>query len=247
MKRRKLVDSVVIIAGFVFAYYGRRYLAPHIPLEFTSVWIKMLYLYLWWLIPPVLVTGFLYGFRNLFRELGLARGLVPGLIFALLSVSPMLISSALAGTIDPDLPFASLMQSTVFAGLLEEFLFRGFLFGLLFRKAGWGFFPAALLGAVIFGFGHLYQGNSLAQSAGIFLLTGMGAVWFAWLYIEWEENLWVPVCLHILMNLSWTLFSMSDNALGGWFPNVFRGITIALTILITIIYCKKRGLRVFPR
>jgi len=47
-----------------------------------------------------------------------------------------------------------------------------------------------------------------------------------------------------MMNLSWVLFDVSSNALGGIYTNLFRAITIALTIIITIRYHKKRGLKI---
>lgn len=89
--------------------------------------------------------------------------------------------------------------------------------------------------------GHLYQGVSFGQTTGVFIVSAMGAVWFAWLYVE-LDNLWIPIFLHVFMNLSWTLFDVSDNALGGIYVNIFRAITIALTILITIRFHKKGGL-----
>ncbi len=141
----------------------------------------------------------------------------------------MFISSAIAGSIPADLSALRLVQDTLLAGFMEELLFRGFLFGLLFRFCGWGFIPASMAGAVVFGLGHLYQGSSIPEVAGVYLVTAMGAVWFAWLYIEWNNNLWLPVFLQILMNFSWTLFDMSSNAIGDVFPNLFRMITIALT------------------
>ncbi|MEX1191034.1 MAG: CPBP family intramembrane glutamic endopeptidase [Brumimicrobium sp.] len=138
----------------------------------------------------------------------------------------------------------NLADKTFFAGFMEEFLFRGFLFGLLFRKLCRGFIPATLIGAVIFGFAHIYQGSSLLESTGIFLVTSIGAVWFAWLYIEWNNSLWVPIFLHILMNLSWALFDVSENAMGGLYVNIFRVITIALTVIITIRYNWVKGFSV---
>ncbi len=47
-----------------------------------------------------------------------------------------------------------------------------------------------------------------------------------------------------IMNLSWILFKVSENALGGFYTNSFRIITIALSIIITIYYHKKRGLKI---
>ena len=114
------------------------------------------------------------------------------------------------------------------------------MFGILFRKVGWGFIPASIFGAVIFGLGHLYQGSTPAETLGIFFVTSMGALWFAWLFIEWNENLWIPIFLHILMNLSWTLFDVGGNALGDFYTNFFRIITIAVTVVATIAYNKRK-------
>ncbi|MBK7030613.1 MAG: CPBP family intramembrane metalloprotease, partial [Bacteroidales bacterium] len=243
-KKQPTINSAIIILTFLIAYYGRKVVSDYIEIPFTSDYQRIAYYYLWWLLPTALVAGQLYGYLRLMANLGLQKGLLRGLLFAAIAVSPMMISSAIVGRIDEELSVAQLLKTTLFAGLMEEYLFRGFLFGLLFRKIKWGFIPASLLGAVIFGMGHLYHGNTLAETLGIFLITAMGAVWFAWLYIEWNNNLWVPVFLHILMNLSWTLFDISDTALGGWYANLFRILTIALTVIITIKYQQKSGLKI---
>jgi len=44
------------------------------------------------------------------------------------------------------------------------------------------------------------------------------------------------------MNLAWEMFDISDNALGGMYPNIFRTITIVLIIAVTIIYKRKKGI-----
>ncbi|MCD6659879.1 MAG: hypothetical protein LT105_06950 [Lentimicrobium sp.] len=36
------------------------------------------------------------------------------------------------------------------------------------------------------------------------------------------------------MNLSWTLFDVSENALGTIIPNLFRAATIAVSIMLTL-------------
>ena len=71
------------------------------------------------------------------------------------------------------------------------------------------------------------------------MVTLMGGLWFAWLYIEWRENLWVPIWLHILMNFAWGLFDVSDNAMGGMGANVFRIMTIVITIVVTSRFNRK--------
>ena len=156
----------------------------------------------------------------------------------------MIVSSAIIGKISDNVDFGILLNKTFIAGFFEEFLFRGFLFGILFRKLKWGFIPASILAGVIFGLRHIYQGSTLMETTGIFGITTIGSIWVAWLYIEWDKNLWVPIFLHTLMNLSWILFEVSNNALGGIYTNLFRAITIALTIIITIRYHKKRGLNI---
>jgi membrane protease YdiL (CAAX protease family) len=244
MKNKSFLQSLVIILTFLLGFYGNRIVTSITTITTISELLYTTYIYLWWLLPAVIVTGLLYGYRHVFQSLGLDKGFFTGLVFALFTVSPMLIGSAVTGHMAGEIKTFPILQKTLFAGFMEEFFFRGFLFGLLFRKAGWGFIPASLLGAVIFGLGHIYQGSGLAETTGIFLITAMGAVWFAWLYVEWNNNLWVPVFLHILMNLSWTLFDVSSNALGGLWPNIFRAGTIALTILITLKSQKGKGLTI---
>ena len=195
-----------------------------------------MYSYAWWIIPIFLAIGLLYGFKNILKELCLDKNVLIGIAFSLVVVSPMLISSAFIGQVDSDVDVITLLHKTLFAGFMEEVLFRGFLFGILFRKIGWGFIPASILGAIIFAFGHLYQGANTNELIGIFIVTFIGSSWFAWLFIEWKENLWIPIFLHVFMNLSWTLFHVSDNALGDIYTNIFRIITIALTVGTTILY-----------
>ncbi|MEM6318925.1 MAG: CPBP family intramembrane glutamic endopeptidase [Bacteroidota bacterium] len=103
--------------------------------------------------------------------------------------------------------------------------------------------PAVLFGAIYFGSLHLYQSTEFNQLVGIFLVTFLGGILFAWLYTEWDFNIWVPVFVHMLMNFAWELFSVSSNALGGTYSNVFRIVTIALVIILTIRYKKRKGLQ----
>ncbi len=240
MKQKTLPYSILVIVTFLIAFYGKRISSHFTDLSFTSDIAKIIYAYSWWIVPVILVVGILYGFKNILKEMRLHQGLVIGFGFAFVTVLPMFLGSAMIGNINSEISTLKLIQSTLLAGFMEEWLFRGFLFGMLFRKLQWGFIPAAVLGAVIFGMGHIYQGVDFMQIVGIFAVTFMGAVWFAWLFIEWKENLWIPIFLHIFMNLSWILFDVSSNALGGVLPNVFRIITIALTVIFTIHYNKTK-------
>jgi len=232
---------------FLIAFYGKRMLFDFYAISFSSDYLKIIYSYSWWILPTAFITGLLFGFKKILQNIGIHKGFKTGLLFAIITVLPMFISSVFIGQIGDDIVLLHLIHQTLFAGFMEEYLFRGFLFGILFRKSGWGFIPASLLGALIFGLGHIYQGSTFMETIGVFLVTSMGAIWFSWLYIEWNKNLWVPIFLHILMNLSWGLFEVSDNALGAFSTNLFRIITIALTIIITIYYNKKNGLRINRR
>ncbi len=126
----------------------------------------------------------------------------------------------------------------VFAAFFEEFYYRGFFFGQIFKKTRLGFFPSLILGALIFASLHLYQSEDMATLFGIFITTFLGAGLFAWLYVEWEYNLWLPISLHFFMNLSWGMFSVSENAFGDFGANLIRGLTILFAILGTILYKK---------
>lgn len=252
MIKNRLLTSVAVIAVFLIAYYGRRIVDHLFDIQIQSYYLRVFYAYCFWVIPTavfVFITEKRHGFS---RILGLDRGIGKALLFAGFAVSPMFISSAIAGSVNPDVYNFSeggvhafqLVSKTIFAGFFEEYLFRGFLFGLLFLRYGWGFIPASVLGACVFGLGHVYQGNTLSETAGVFAVTAMGAVWFAWLYIEWDRNLWVPVFLHVFMNTSWSMFEVSDNALGGVGVNVFRIITIAITVVLTIRKGKIEGWKI---
>ena len=232
--------AILIVLTFVVSYYGRGWYGEFFDVSISSFIGRILYVYAWWVILPLLMTGTLYGFSQIPKRLGLSQGFFFGLGLAVVTVLPMFLGSAFLGEYNSDITILAIAQRTLFAGFMEELLFRGFLFGLLFKYCRWGFIPSAGLGAIIFGMAHLYQGTGLGQSLGVFAVTFMGALWFAWLYIEWKENLWIPIFLHVFMNLSWVLFQVSDNALGGYASNVFRIITIALTILLTIRFNKTK-------
>lgn len=176
---------------------------------------------------------------NLFENLGLNKSISKGLVFALVCTLPMYIGFGLLFDVNSSIDIHTVLIGVVSAGLFEELYFRGFLFGLPFRNTRLGFLPSVLFGALYFGSLHLYQSTELNELIGVFLVTFLGGILFAWFYAEWDFNIWVPVFLHILMNFAWELFSVSDNALGGTYSNVFRVSTIVLAITLTILYKKR--------
>jgi membrane protease YdiL (CAAX protease family) len=179
------------------------------------------------------------GLRAISHELGLSPPLLPAVGFALLVSSPMLIGFAITRTFTPHIEVLPLLFLTVLSPLVEEIEFRGFGVRQLQRGTGWPFWVAVWPSALLFGFGHIEQGQSWQEMAGLFMLTGVGGVMFAWLVYRWE-NLWVPVALHICMNLWWELFSVAKTAIGGWFPFALQTLTVVLAILVTLYWTRSR-------
>lgn len=179
---------------------------------------------------------------KLARTIGLNRGFLPGLTVSLILTLPMLVTLAVTGGFSPPQDvWVQAVRSSVFPGFFEELIFRAMLFGFLFRFAGWGFLPAALAGAALFGLGHLYQANDAIEALGVFAFTAIGGVWFAWLYSEWRFNLWVPIGFHTFMNLWWMLFSVSDSAIGPLAANIARLVVIVLSVIVTVLVARRRG------
>lgn len=125
------------------------------------------------------------------------------------------------------------LNTTVIAGFFEEVMFRGFIFGQLFRYARWGFVPAVLASVIPFGFLHIQLEWKLMAIGSMFVLTALDGAFFCWMFVQWRYNLWIPVWLHILINLSWVAFEGND-AEGRIWANAVRLAAIALSILFTI-------------
>ena len=153
----------------------------------------------------------------------------------------MLIGYFIIFDYDSSKTWHDVLRGAIIAAFIEELFFRGIFFGQIYRFTEIGFIPSILYGAIIFASFHLYQSQDFLTLIGIFIATFLGAVLFAWAYIEWNNNLWVPIFLHLFMNLFWMLFSAGDNAMGGVYANIFRILTIVLIILLTIVYKKRTG------
>lgn len=189
---------------------------------------------------PLFIGTLLIGRRE---NLGLNKTILRGFLFALICTLPMYIGFSILFELNPDIKINTILISVISAGFFEELYYRGFLFGLPFRKTKLGFILSVLFGALYFGSLHLYQSSNFNELLGIFLITFLGGILFAWVYAEWNFNIWIPVFLHVLMNLAWELFSVSDNALGGTYSNIFRFLTIGLVIVLTILYKKRNGIK----
>lgn len=232
--------SLLIIACFALYYIGSKQFKDILLFVNGYTGLPLLsYLLTYLLIGIPIFAGayFVSKPKSLFDGLGLNGSIWTGLYLGILFTLPMFLGSALIGTIVPDvddLAIRRVIKGTLFAGFFEELYFRAFLFGMIFRKTRIGFIPAVVIGAVVFALGHLYQSDNTTIQWGIFMVTFLGAGYFAWLYVEWNYNLWVPIFLHVCMNASWMIFDVSDNAMGGIYVNIFRLVTIAISILYTV-------------
>jgi len=180
--------------------------------------------------------------KNIWKDLGLNGNIIKPFGYALLFSIPMLFGGFIFFKFNSEINIQNMIAGSIVIGFIEELFFRGFLFGQLFKNTKLGFIPAIFFGALVFAMGHLYQSQDFYELVGIFTVTFMGAILFAWLYVEWNYNLWVPIFLHALMNLSWDLFNMDETALGGLLPNILRGLTITIAIVFTIVYKRKHDM-----
>jgi membrane protease YdiL (CAAX protease family) len=155
----------------------------------------------------------------------------------------MILVPAVVGSLNKELTFVDTLFGSGIWPLTEELVFRGFAFHQLYRHAHLGLWKSAITVGVVFGMLHL--GNASVQNLdpmgeiGVVLITGLGGILFAWLFARWNQNLWAPFSMHMLMNLTWSVFSMGDTALGGWLPNVLRLLTVLLAIALTLKHAKK--------
>ena len=196
------------------------------------------------------MLGFLFCLHkksDILNSLGLNGNILKGLGFAALCCAPMLIGMPIIGSFNSNLTFDWFLRMVVIAAVFEEIVYRGFMFGQLFRYGKIGFIWAIILPAIFFGIGHLYQGDTLVESLMAFGVTALGAIYFSWVYVECNYNLWVSIGLHIFMNFSWIVFPVEGNetSVGVLVPNILRVASIALSVILIIIYKKKSSSKVF--
>lgn len=179
-------------------------------------------------------------FRSVFERLGLSRNTPRALAFGIAASLPMLFGFALTFHVKSGVEFVPFLFLDCFSPLVEEVEFRGFGVLQVHRGTGWPFWAVVWPSALLFGYGHVEQGQSKLEMLGLFFLTAFGGVTFAWLAYKWK-SLWVAIALHISMNLWWDIFSVSNNAIGGWFPFALQTFTIIIAVVGTVYLTKPRN------
>jgi len=71
---------------------------------------------------------------------------------------------------------------------------------------------------------------------------GARSGWFAWLFVEWGDNLWIAIGLHWWMNVAWEAFGMGATAVSGA-PAVeaLRAATVLASVGWTAAMARRRG------
>ena len=176
------------------------------------------------------------------RALGLRENLLKSLKPAAIAVIPLYAVFAFTMPLPQSWAFGGILYLAVISPIAEEIVFRGFVFGFL-RRFGWNFWFAAIIPALVFASLHLRADFDFSQAAGVFMITGIGALIFSWLYERWDNNLWVPIGVHVLMNLAWEIFNVGESAFAGWLPTTMQVTTLGVAILLTLNKEKIPGLK----
>ncbi len=234
-------STLIALACFFLALTSReivRYLPPTIAEPTWKLgWVLFCFGGLW--------VAHRMGPRAAIAELGLTGSAVQGVGIALLSSLPMLVMLLLVSKSAIRVIPRTMFSAVVVAAVTEEILFRGYLFRQLYRRGGWHFVPAVLVTGVLFGLAHMgtaLRGGAL-EVLGVTGITTLGGAFFAWLFVRWNDNLWVPIGMHLFLNAWWELFAVSQNAIGNWGANGARALAIVASISITLRFTKGANTR----
>lgn len=170
------------------------------------------------------------GFSEQWSFVGLGKPWQPAAIMGLCIFAPVFVASMVFGDLGSGLSASSIVFLGVVAPFAEEVTYRGLAIGALVTLAGWRFWPAALFPALVFGLAHAAQGDGLEQAAMIVAITGVGGLFFGWLYQRFDYNLWPAIVIHIGMNVVWNLFEFGTNAIGDVLGNLLRAVTVIAAI-----------------
>jgi membrane protease YdiL (CAAX protease family) len=165
--------------------------------------------------------------------LGLRGPVLRGLIFAAIAGAPMwLMAPRIGHGFEVSLATA---RSVLLMPFVEEVFFRGLLVVIPVALGGVRFWPAAIAAGLLFGSVHLPWDSSLGWGhAPVFAVTAAGGIWYAWLCRCFSWNLWATIALHAVMNGTWAVFLVADDAAGGLWANVARAATIAVGTVLAL-------------
>lgn len=233
----------IFILGFIvyylFDFYCFKIIQEQSKEIFHSKAIAHILAYSITIIPLIGTAKILFPKKHVSDLFSLNQPVSTGFILSFFATLPMLIGYSVFFSLSKELNIESLFINTISSAFFEELIFRAFLIGLLFKFTKLGFITSILLASSIFAQAHLYQGSTTIELIQVFSITFLGSILFAWVYSEWNFNIWTAIFLHFFMNLYWSIFVVDNNAAGNTLGNIFRFASIFLVILLTI-YHKKR-------
>jgi membrane protease YdiL (CAAX protease family) len=213
----------------------------------TWVWLNAMPQPIVWLVQPVLAVALIFAglwwlyrrdFRWMLRELGLTGSLIVPIVFAALATLPLAIGFGFGDRPLANLSVWSLVFTMTVWPFAWELIFRGYAFRQLHRRAGWGFFTAALVPPLVFAVVHLAFAFFADQDLRIPLLAAgaalLGGLFFSWLFVAWGDNLWPGVAFHGLLNFWWEGFGIDRAGIGTLGSNLLRGAAVVLAVLLTL-------------
>ena len=213
----------------------------------TWVWLNALPQPIVWLVQPVLaVVLILVGLAWVYRghlswslgELGVAAPVLVPIAFAAIATLPLAIGFGFGDDPLANLSMWSLVFTLTVWPFTWELMFRGYAFRQLHRRAGWGFFSAALVPPLLFAVIHLGFAFFADVDLRLPLLSAgaalLGGLFFSWLFVAWGDNLWPGVAFHGLLNFWWEGFGIDRDGIGTLGSNLLRGAAVVLAVLLTL-------------
>ncbi|MBL9079255.1 MAG: CPBP family intramembrane metalloprotease [Planctomycetes bacterium] len=188
---------------------------------------------LWIVAGAVLAARLAYGRGGVLRGLGLTRGIGRAAVFALAAGAPMLLQAAIGA--DGVHWNTAIAHGVLLAPLVEELFFRAVLVAIPVRCGSLPFWPVAIVAGVLFGSMHVpWNATFGAGHLGVLAATTAGGIWYGWLLRCFDWQLWPTILLHAVMNGAWAVFAAADDAAGGVWPNIGRGLTIAVGTVLAL-------------
>lgn len=251
--RRRLAVALVTIAMCAlvsFSWDLARQIGPYVEfLRAQPKSMRLLFNALHWIVLTFAAVAVVYRRPSRYpEELGLGSGvrrMLTGVAFALACSLPMVAAPFISGGgLRSSISFETILGGVLIAPFIEELLYRGYLFGQLQRRAKLGFWAAALLSAVVFALIHLNNPEVRAMSVGgkasHLGLIAAGGIGYAWLFQAWKFNLWVPIGLHLFMNLWWHVLDMGETPVSGTLTIAARVAVVAIAIVWTVLMMRGR-------
>ncbi|MEH6664088.1 MAG: CPBP family intramembrane glutamic endopeptidase [Brevundimonas sp.] len=239
--RGALRAAAAVTAALAWAAFSGDVLRPHL----TGIQTPYLASALVNLSDLAVMAGLLMlagpaGPGRVFGLTGLRAPVLRPLVWAAILFAPAVVIAALGAPVASGLTGPDLFWPGVGFPVIEEVLYRGLAVGALILWAGWRWWAACLLPALLFGLVHAGQGSDPGSVAGIVAITGLGGLLFGWLFVRWGFNLWPPILLHVGLNSLWIVFALGETALGGWLGNGLRLAVVAGAIVLTLVMTRRR-------